>query len=124
MGFPEPYDWNQNGKVDTEDWIIEEEQRHLSEERRKEQQAKKHDAFPEPPATESETRQGIRACITLGVSAAVFLFFMTELRLMDDSLPVQYSDWLWLNLIVRVTVFEDGRLVFRFKNGMEISETL
>ena len=76
MGFPEPYDWNQNGKVDTEDWIIEEEQRRLSEERRKEQQAKKYDAFPEPPATESETRQGIRACITLGVSAAVFLFFI------------------------------------------------
>ena len=37
-----------------------------------------------------------------------------------------YSDRLWLNLIdrVRVTVYEDGRLVFRFKNGTEITETL
>jgi hypothetical protein len=74
MGFPEPYDWNQNGKVDTEDWIIEEEQRRLSEERRK-QQEKKSAAFPDPPPTESETRQGIRAWIALGISAAVFLFF-------------------------------------------------
>ena len=49
---------------------------------------------------------------------------MTELLLIDASLPVQYSDRLWLNLIDRVTVFEDGRLVFRFKNGMEITETL
>ena len=35
-----------------------------------------------------------------------------------------YSDRLWLNLIDRVTVYEDGRLVFRFKNGTEITETL
>ena len=27
-------------------------------------------------------------------------------------------------LIDRVTVYEDGRLVFRFKNGTEITETL
>lgn len=35
-----------------------------------------------------------------------------------------YSDRLWLNLIDRVTVYEDGRLAFRFKNGTEITETL
>lgn len=29
-----------------------------------------------------------------------------------------------LYLIDRVTVYEDGRLVFRFKNGTEITETL
>lgn len=74
MGFPEPYDWNQNGKTDTEDWIIEEEQRRLCEERRKQQQGKKS-TIPDAPATESETRQGVRAWITLGVCAAVFLFF-------------------------------------------------
>ena len=50
--------------------------------------------------------------------------FITELLTIDASLPVQFSDRLWLNLIDRVTVFEDGRLVFRFKNGMEITETL
>ena len=43
---------------------------------------------------------------------------------LDDSLPVQYSDRLWLNPVDRVTVYEDGRLVFRFKNGTEITETL
>ena len=50
--------------------------------------------------------------------------FMNEIRAFDDSFPVQYSDRLWLNLIDRVTVYEDGRLVFRFKNGTEITETL
>ena len=50
--------------------------------------------------------------------------FITELMTLDDSLPVQYSDRLWLNLIDRVTVYEDGSLVFRFKNGAEITEML
>ena len=50
--------------------------------------------------------------------------FMNEIRAFDDSFPVQYSDRLWLNLIDRVTFYEDGRLVFRFKNGTEITETL
>ena len=49
---------------------------------------------------------------------------MNEIRAFDDSFPVQYSDRLWLNLIDRVTFYEDGRLVFRFKNGTEITETL
>ena len=50
--------------------------------------------------------------------------FITELMTLDASLPVQYSDRLWLNLIDRVTVYEDGSLVFRFKNGAEITEML
>ena len=50
--------------------------------------------------------------------------FMNEIRAFDDSFPVQYSDRLWLNLIDRVAVYEDGRLVFRFKNGTEITEIL
>ena len=80
MGFPEPFDWNQNGKVDIEDWIIEEEQRRLSEERWKQRQDKKSYDFPQPPSTESDTRQGIRAWVTLGISAAVFiLFFMLDM---------------------------------------------
>ena len=49
---------------------------------------------------------------------------MTELMTLDASLPVRYSDRLWLNLIDRVTVYEDGKLLFRFKNGTEITETL
>ena len=43
---------------------------------------------------------------------------------LNASLPVQYSDRLWLNLIDRVTVYEDESLVFRFKNGAEITEML
>ena len=50
--------------------------------------------------------------------------FITELMTLDALLPVQYSDRLWLNLIDRVTIYEDGSLVFRFKNGAEITEML
>ena len=42
----------------------------------------------------------------------------------ERELPVQCSDRLWLNLIDRVTVYEDGSLVFRFKNGAELTEML
>lgn len=62
--------------------------------------------------------------VTRRFQADVIENFMNEIRAFDDSLPVQYSDRLWLNLIDRVTVCEDGRLVFRFKNGTEITETL
>lgn len=50
--------------------------------------------------------------------------FITEMMTLDSSLPVQYSDRLWLNLIDRVTVYEDGSLVFRFKNLAEFTEML
>ena len=62
--------------------------------------------------------------VTRRFQADVIGSFMNEIQAFDDSLPVQYSDRLWLNLIDRVTVYEDGRLVFRFKNGTEITETL
>ena len=62
--------------------------------------------------------------VTRRFQADVIESFMNEIRAFDNPLPVQYSDRLWLNLIDRVTVYEDGRLVFRFKNGTEITETL
>ena len=62
--------------------------------------------------------------VTRRFQADVIESFMNEIRALDDSLPVQYSDRLWLNLIDRVAVYEDGRLVFRFKNGTEITEIL
>ena len=62
--------------------------------------------------------------VTRRFQADVIESFMNEIRAFDNSLPVQYSDRLWLNLIDRVMVYEDGRLVFRFKNGTEITETL
>jgi hypothetical protein len=40
------------------------------------------------------------------------------------GIAVEYSDRLWLNLIDRVTVYADRRLVFRFKDGTEIAEKL
>ena len=62
--------------------------------------------------------------VTRRFQADVIESFMNELRAIDDSLPLQYSDRLWLNLIDRVTVYKDRRLVFRFKNGTVITETL
>lgn len=62
--------------------------------------------------------------VTRRFQADVIESFMNEIRAFDNSLPVQYSDRLWLNLIDRVAVYEDGRLVFRFNNGTEITETL
>lgn len=50
--------------------------------------------------------------VTRRFQADVIESFMNEIRAFDDSLPVQYSDRLWLNLIDRVAVYEDGRLVF------------
>ena len=49
---------------------------------------------------------------------------MFEIKAIDTSLPLEYTDRFWLNLIDRVTVYEDKRLVFRFKNGTEVEETL
>ena len=62
--------------------------------------------------------------VTRSFQADVMECFMTELMTIDASLPVHYSDRLWLNLVYRVTVYEDGKLLFRFKNGTEITETL
>lgn len=62
--------------------------------------------------------------ITRSFQADVLECFMSEIQRMDAALPVEYSDRFWLNLIDRVTVYEDKRLVFRFKNGAEITETL
>ncbi len=49
-----------------------------------------------------------------------FMFEISEL----DNLPFEFDENLWHSVIDTVTVFEDERLVFKFKNGMEIDETL
>lgn len=49
--------------------------------------------------------------------------FMTEIRIMPD-LPITFSEKLWYAIIDHVTVYEDERLVFTFKNGKEITELL
>lgn len=73
---------------------------------------------------EERVRQLQGQKITRRFQADVIESFMNEIQSIDDSLPLQYSDRLWLNLIDCVTVYEDRRLVFRFKNGTEITETL
>lgn len=49
---------------------------------------------------------------------------MFEIRAIDTALPLEFTDRFWNNLIDRVTVYHDGRMVFRFKNGTEETETL
>lgn len=41
-----------------------------------------------------------------------------------DTLPIAFNERLWTATIDRVTVYADERLVFRFKDGTEITETL
>ncbi len=65
-----------------------------------------------------------RLKITRRFQADILECFMGEIGRMDAALPVEYSDRLWLNLIDRVTVYADRRLVFRFKDGTEIAEKL
>ena len=62
--------------------------------------------------------------ITRSFQADVLECFMFEIKSIDTSLPLEYTDRFWLNLIDRVTVYKDKRLVFRFKNGTEVEETL
>jgi DNA invertase Pin-like site-specific DNA recombinase len=48
------------------------------------------------------------------------LFEISEL----DTFPITFDEKLWNATIDRVTVYADERLVFRFKDGTEITETL
>ena len=41
-----------------------------------------------------------------------------------DTLPIAFNERLWTATIDRVMVYADERLVFRFKDGTEITETL
>lgn len=48
---------------------------------------------------------------------------MFEISELDD-LPIEFDENLWNSVIDMVTVYEDERLVFKFKNGAEIEEQL
>ena len=41
-----------------------------------------------------------------------------------DNLPIEFNERLWNSVIDSLTVYEDERIVFRFKNGIEIEEVL
>ena len=49
-----------------------------------------------------------------------FLFEISEL----ESLPIDFSERLWHNMVDHVKVYEDDRLVFVFRNGIKITEFL
>ena len=49
--------------------------------------------------------------------------FLLEIQ-SADTLPITYSDRLWLSHIDHATVYNDGRIIFSFKNGAEITEKL
>lgn len=49
---------------------------------------------------------------------------MFEIKAIDTMLPLEFTDRFWNNLIDRVAVYHDGRMVFRFKDGTEVMETL
>jgi len=58
---------------------------------------------------------------TLAFEIDVIECFMTEIRLLQD-LPVQFDEALWNAFVDHVTIHTDDRLVFSFKNGIEITE--
>ena len=62
--------------------------------------------------------------ITWSFQADVLECFMFEIKAIDTMLPLEFTDRFWNNLIDRVTVYHDGRMVFRFKDGTEVMETL
>ena len=76
MSWLDPFDYNQNGKVDVDDWIMEEEDRKRTEEWWKKHEEDRKCRIPEPPPTKTEIRQGLRAWVALGISGATFWFFM------------------------------------------------
>ena len=49
--------------------------------------------------------------------------FLLEIQ-SADTLPLEYSDRLWLSHIDHATVHSDGRIIFTFKNGREIAEKM
>ena len=86
---------------------------------------RKYDALAQRYHTAEEKADQLqRQKVTKRFQADVMECFMTELMTIDASLPVHYSDRLWLNLVDRVMVYEDGNLGFHFKNGLEITEML
>ena len=61
--------------------------------------------------------------VTLAFEVDIIECFMTEIRLLPE-LPVTFDASLWNVFVDHVTVYDDDRLVFTFKNGSEITETL
>ncbi len=61
--------------------------------------------------------------VSRAFEADVLECFITEIKTLPE-LPIVFSELLWYGIIDHVTVYEDERLVFTFKNGAEITELL
>lgn len=61
--------------------------------------------------------------VSRAFEADVLECFITEIKTLPE-LPIVFSEDLWYGIIDHVTVYEDERLVFTFKNGAEIEELL
>ena len=57
------------------------------------------------------------------LKADIISGFMFEISELDD-LPIKFDEKLWNSVIDMVTIYEDERLVFKFKNGAEVEEQL
>ena len=73
-------------------------------------------------AAEDEVRQLQEQKAAKRSQADVMEGFIAGLQTVGTSLPLEFSERLWFNLIDKVTVYADGRVVFRFRNGAEITE--
>ena len=62
--------------------------------------------------------------ITRSFQADVLECFMFEIKAIDTSLPLEFTDRFWNNQIDWVMVYHDGQMVFRFKNGAKVTEVL
>ena len=67
--------------------------------------------------TQYEKKQSLRDdCARKRTSLEAFL-----LEISNATLPLEYSDRLWLSHIDHATVHSDGRIVFTFRNGAKIT---
>lgn len=86
---------------------------------------RKHDALVERyHAAQDRLDELQKLRITRSFQADVLECFMFEIKAIDTTLPLEFTDRFWNNLIDRVTVYHDGRMIFRFKNGTEATEKL
>ncbi len=57
------------------------------------------------------------------LKADIIKNFISEISELDE-LPIEFNERLWNSIVDTVTVYEDERIVFRFKNRIEIEEPL
>jgi len=61
--------------------------------------------------------------VTIRFEVDILECFMFEIKAMPE-LPMEFSEHLWNAMVDHVTVYHDGRVVFSFKNGGEITKNI